>query len=235
MILFPALVERNSLMQRWTSYTLRAVFIIGFLIVLPVMAMPSVAKLLDGLLYGEPEKSGPTTGAEPAPAPNKLSVAEASQATHEVPLYPEGTTLPEESGSHSLGERFHVAPPPPLRRAPDFLPRDERPAAGEYATPAADVGPLDQATANQIDTVRGRLEELGAEYVRLEISEDRRTFHCLCDMLLGGEGNKTQPFEATRDDPVAAVQAVLTNVEAWRNAERTPARGTKSGPPPRTR
>src|SRR5436190_6135291 len=95
MILFPALGEGNSIMQRWTSYTLRAVFIIGFLIVLPVMAMPSVAKLLDGLLYGEPEKSGPTTGAEPAPAPNTSSVAEASQATHEVPLPSEGAALHE--------------------------------------------------------------------------------------------------------------------------------------------
>ncbi|MCE9529454.1 MAG: hypothetical protein K8R36_25675 [Planctomycetales bacterium] len=222
-------------MQRWTTYTLRAVFIIGFLIVLPVMAMPSVAKLLDGLLYGEPEKSVPTTGAEPAPAPSKSVVAEASQATHEVPLSADGTALPDELGSHGLAERFPVAPPPPLQRAPDFLPRGEGPAAGESATPAADVGPLDQATANQIDAVRGRLEELGAEYVRLEMSEDGRTFHCLCDMLLGGEGNKTQPFEATRNDPVAAVRAVLTNVEAWRNAERTPARGTKSGPQSRTR
>ncbi|MFN0018989.1 MAG: hypothetical protein ACKVP0_12065 [Pirellulaceae bacterium] len=222
-------------MQRWTSYTLRAVFIIGFLIVLPVMAMPSVATLLDGLLYGEPEKSGPKTEVEPAPSLNKSAVAEASQATHEVPLPSEGGALPEEPGSHSLTERFPSAPPPPLQHAPDFLPRGEGSAAGESATPAADVGPLDQATANQIDAVRGQLEELGAEYVRLEMSEDGRTFHCLCDMLLGGDGNKTQPFEATRNDPVAAVQAVLTNVEAWRNAERTPARGTKSGPPPRTR
>jgi len=214
---------------------LRAVFIIGFLIVLPVMAMPSVATLLDGLLYGQPEKSGPTTGVEPAPMLNKLTVAEASQATHEVPLPSEGSDLPAEPGSHSLAERFPAAPPPPLQQSPDFLPRGERPAAVESTTPAADVGPLDQATANRIDAVRGRLEELGAEYVRLEMSEDGRTFHCLCDMLLGDEGNMTQPFEATRTDPVAAVQAVLTNVEAWRNAERAPVRGTKSGPPPRTR
>ena len=75
----------------------------------------------------------------------------------------------------------------------------------------------------KIDAVRSRLEELGAEYVRLEMSEDGRTFHCLCDMLLENSAGKTQPFEATRNDPVAAAEAVLENVEAWR-------KGTVSGP-----
>lgn len=234
MILFPALVEGNSLMQRWTSYTLRAVFIIGFLIVLPVMALPSVATFVDGLLYGKPKSSVPASESKPAAEQGQPVVAEATQATHEVPIPFGGSPFQDEPGSTNMVERFATAPPV-MQAAPDFLRRTEEPAKNENGVPAADVGPLDEATARQIDAVRGRLEELGAEYVRLEMSEDGRTFHCLCDMLLEGEGSKTQPFEATRNDPVAAVRAVLTNVEAWRSAERAPARVLQTGPPTRTR
>ena len=205
-------------MQRWTSFTLRAGFIIGFLIVLPVMAMPSVAGFLDRLLYGQPESSvPPVVKADTEFAPRKQpaqSRTDASPAAYEVPL-------PDEPATSGIAGNFQP-PPPSLQRAPDFLPRTKKPASNEDAVDPADLGPLDQATARKIDAVRGRLEKLGAEYVRLELSEDGRTFHCLCDMLLGGETRETQPFEATRNDPVAAAEAVLANVEAWRRAESTP-------------
>lgn len=221
-------------MQRWTSYTLRAVFIIGFLIVLPVMALPSVATFVDGLLYGHPKSSVPATELKPVAEPTQPTVAEATQATHLVPLASGSGGFPEEPNALSMAERF-ATPPPPLDHAPFFNNQTKELTPSENEQPSADVGPLDEATALKIDSVRSRLEELGAEYVRLEMAEDGRTFHCLCDMLLAGEGSKTQPFEATRDDPVAAVQAVLTNVEAWRSAERTPARALQSGPQSRTR
>ena len=213
-------------MQRWTSFTLRAVFIIGFLIVLPVMAMPSVASYLDRLLYGNGESSvSPVPEPEGSPVRPVKSQPGASRATLEVPLS-------DEPAPSAIAERFHSAPPPPLQRAPDFLRRGGK---GGLQEPTTDVGPLDQATAQKIDAVRSRLEELGAEYVRLEMSEDGRTFHCLCDMLLGGNSKETQPFEASRNDPVAAAEAVLANVEAWRNAETSPARASKSGPASRPR
>ena len=215
-------------MQRWTTFTLRAAFIIGFLIVLPVMAMPSVASFLDRLLYGNAESSLPPAK-EPGSVrePRVKTPADASQAAHEVPIVDE----PDPSG---IAARIHAAPPP-LQRVPDFLPRDEKLGPSGPSAEPADVGPLDQATAKKIDAVRGRLEELGADYVRLEMSEDGRSFHCLCDMLLENSGGKTQPFEATRDDPVAAAEAVLANVEAWRNVERAPARTSKGGPASRPR
>ncbi|MGI8982453.1 MAG: hypothetical protein ACR2FY_24740 [Pirellulaceae bacterium] len=218
-------------MQRWTSFTLRAGFIIGFLIVLPLMAMPSVAGFLDRLLYGPPESSvSPVTKTDADFAPRKQpekSKADASPAVYEAPL-------PEELNTSGNAGNFQP-PPPPLQRAPDFLSRTDRPAPIHDSNDQAEVGPLDQATAQKIDSVRSRLEELGAEYVRLEMSEDGRTFHCLCDMQLGGETKETQPFEATRHDPVAAAEAVLANVEAWRKAERSPARAPKSGPEARPR
>ena len=216
-------------MQRWTTFTLRAAFIIGFLIVLPVMAMPSVAGFLDRLLYGDPESSlPPARQSDSATVPRVKTPPDASQAIHEVPIVDE----PDPSG---IAARIHSAPPPPLQRVPDFLPRTETPRQNGPSSEPADVSPLDQATATKIDAIRSHLEKLGADYVRLEMSEDGRTYHCICDMLLENSGGKTQPFEATRDDPVAAAEAVLANVEAWRNVERTPARTSKGGPASRPR
>jgi hypothetical protein len=215
-------------MQRWTTFTLRAAFIIGFLIVLPVMAMPSVAGFLDRLLYGHSESSlPPAREPDSPPMPRVKTPADALQAAHEVPI-----DEPDPSG---IAARIRSAPPPPLQRAPDFLPRDEKSAPNDPSAEPADVGPLDQATAKKIDVVRSRLEVLGAEYVRLEMSEDGRTYNCLCDMLLENSDGKTQPFEATRTDPVAAAEAVLANVEAWRNAETAPAQASKGGPASRPR
>ena len=207
-------------MQRWTSFTLRALFIVGFVIVLPVIAMPQVASVLDQLLYGQPETSVPPSSSDKkksASPPRTNARREESPASHEMPL-------DEETTRASLHDLSNISPPP-LQRMPTFLspPPSSEGAVVEQPMPV-DVGPLDQATAARIDAVRRRLEELGAEYVRLEMSEDAREFHCLCHMALNNTSDQIQPFEATRSDPVAAAQAVLQNVEAWRSAERTPGR-----------
>lgn len=217
-------------MQRWTNFALRAAFIVGFLIVLPVIALPSIASFLDQLLYGTAETAvPPVRESETTPSPNTRTIADASPASLEVPLA-------DESAPSTDAERIHASPPPPLGRAPDFLPSAKAPRASSNSSqPATNISPLDQATAQKIDAVRSRLEELGADYVALEMSEDGRTFHCLCDMLLENRGGQTQPFEASRNDPVAAAEAVLASVEAWRKAESSPATEAKSRPKPQPR
>ena len=217
-------------MQRWTSYTLRAGFIIGFLIVLPVMAMPKVAALLDQLLYGESKSTlPPASGVGESGAPSNSKTTGGSAAIPESPFQAEGLSSSELPADLNSASPFQASPPA-MPSAPDFV---RQAGNAEPATPldasGADIGPLDQATAAKIDVVRSRLEELGAEYVRLEMSADGREFHCLCHMLVGSDPDQIQPFEATRKDPVAAAQAVLSSVEAWRTAERTPAPGSKSG------
>jgi len=216
--------ETDFAMQRWTNFALRAAFIVGFLVVLPLMAMPSVASFLDQLLYGTSEKSLPPAQEPRESAPLKTLVrADVSPAGLEVPVSEQASAAESESG------RFA---PPPLQRAPDFV-KTREPVDGpdRHAQPADDVGPLDQATAARIDAVRSRLEELGAEYIRLEMSEDGQNYHCLCEMLVGEKGDQTQPFTATRSDPVDAAQAVLARIEAWRAAESAP----KDGPQRRSR
>src|SRR5436190_17560866 len=101
-------------MQRWTTFALRAAFILGFLIVLPVIALPSVARVLDELLYGTPQStipSAPDSGSSPAPRASEL--AHATPAALELPL-PDDSFPPD-------AERIPAVPPPEFRSVPDFL------------------------------------------------------------------------------------------------------------------
>jgi hypothetical protein len=215
-------------MQRWTNFALRTAFIVGFLVVLPMIALPSVAAFLDQLLYGTAHSTIPAVPSSAGPLSDRATppIANASPASLEL-------SLPDESVPPADAERIQAVPPPPLGRAPNFLaPEHSNSQDPNSPKPAADVSPLDQATAQKIDAVRSRLEELGADYVALEMLEDGQTFHCFCDMLLENTGGQTQPFEATRNDPVAAAEAVLASVEAWRDAESSPAAAAKSRPKP---
>ena len=217
--------------MRWTSYALRAGFIVGFLIVLPVMAMPKMASLLDRLLYGESESTlPPASGIGGSVTPPESKTKDGATAIYESPLQTESPNSSELPVDLDRTSPFNAGPPA-MSPSPDFVRQagNAEPAANRDES-EADIGPLDQATATKIDLVRSRLELLGAEYVRLEMSADGREFHCLCHMLLASDPSQIQPFEATRKDPVAAARAVLANVEAWRTAKRTPDRGSKSGP-----
>ena len=211
-------------MQRWTTFALRAAFILGFLVVLPVIALPSVARFLDEMLYGTPERTVPfAPDSSSLQAPQTSGLAHATPASLEVPV-PDDSLPPE-------GARVPTVPPPEFRSVPDFLPAAEPSVA--RLTPqksASGLSPLDEATAKKIDAIRTQLEELGAAYVRLEVSEDGLSFHCLCEMLPRNGGGKTQSFEATRNDPIIAAEAVLDSVEAWRKADSSAAGGSKRGP-----
>jgi hypothetical protein len=215
-------------MQRWTTFALRAAFILGFLVVLPVIALPSVARFLDEMLYGTLERTVPIApDSSSLPAPRTSGLAQAIPASLEVPV-PDDSLPPE-------GARVPTVPPPEFRSVPDFLPAAEPPVSSLTSQKSAsEVSPLDKATAKKIDAIRRQLEELGAAYVRLEMSEDGLSFHCFCEMQLKN-GGRTQSFEATRNDPVAAAEAVLAEVDGWRKGESSAAGGSKRGPelPPR--
>src|SRR3954471_6503202 len=147
-------------MQRWTSFTLRAVFILGFLVVMPVMALPQVAGLLDRLLYGHSENTVPPLKVEEehgalSTTRHTATAQEAARAGHEMPLDGEGSDQFASPGHATLASLAHVNPPP-LKPAPDFLPQKQ---VVRDVQPSAEVGPLDQATAARIDAVRRRLEE----------------------------------------------------------------------------
>jgi len=113
--------------------------------------------------------------------------------------------------------------------------RDEHPLAGEDALQPAPFAPREIAAdspssrpnpepprtgaGDRFEAVSRRLKELDVEYMRLEAADARgEQFHFHCHVPLGNETTYSRPFEALAADPVAAMERVLAEVEAWRAA-----------------
>jgi hypothetical protein len=197
--------------------SLRAVFLLGFVIAMPVLALPPVARRIDTLLYG-PAPTGfgqPPGAAAAAPAP---PTSEPFETKHASPVSPTRFDEPSPAAQvAAAGYESPAAPAPPLVPSQFTMPSPSAPAASGKAEPA----PLDERTMERLQQIRQRLEQLGAEYVVVETQDSGRyRFHCR--MLVDERSRFTRPFDATSFDPVAAGQQVLRDVEAWRLAANDP-------------
>jgi hypothetical protein len=67
-----------------------------------------------------------------------------------------------------------------------------------------------------LQQIRGRLEELGADYLIVETTDGGGRYRFHCRMLVDARSRFTRPFEAESPDPLAAGEEVLRAVEAWR-------------------
>ena len=186
-------------------FSLRALFLLGFVVAMPVLALPPVARWLDERLYG----AAPTgfgrapLAAATASAPPLLAERVVPAVYDEAsPVSPRGLDAP--------------AAPPALAPVPAFArvaPALEAPA-GPLPEPK-----IDERVIARLQQVRQRLEELGAEYVMAETVDGARyRFHCR--MLVDDRSRYTKSFEATSFDPVAAADQVLRDVETWRTAAK---------------
>lgn len=108
-----------------------------------------------------------------------------------------------------------VAGPPPLSPVAAFEPL---PPAHVAQSPDDAFAAIDDATLARLHAIRGRLEQLGADYVVVETTDGSGRYRFHCRMLLDRESQFTRPFEAIGADPLAAGEAVLRDVEAWRTA-----------------
>lgn len=209
------------------SLVLRSVFLLGFVIVMPLLALPSVARRLDALLYGDskrlPEEDWDRSPPEAMPA---TEVAVATFAAPQLPPRPArgGESVPSPAAARQA--------PPELAETPTFpgaapeaivargrLASEDRPAAegrlaGAALPRASNV--YDHMTARQVDGIRQELESMGAAYVLLELLEGTGQFRFHCQMLVNADRPETEAFEATADDPVAAAYEVLLAVQKWR-------------------
>lgn len=91
-----------------------------------------------------------------------------------------------------------------------------------FAAPvrAAVSTPSNQEGAGLFRGIQERLRDLGATYYRLESwGEKGELFHFQCRVAVDGHTNFTRHFEATGDDPLNAMDAVLREIEDWK--ERT--------------
>jgi hypothetical protein len=214
------------------SLVLRSVFLLGFVVVMPLLALPTVARRLDALLYGDskrlPEEEWNQSAPEAAPA------TEVAVATIEAPQLP---PRPARGGASVPAPDSARPSPPELAETPIFpaaapeaivaggrLPNEDRPSAegrlvGAALPPASN--PYDERAARQVDGIRQELERMGAAYVLLELLEGTGQYRFHCQMLVNADLPDTEAFAATADDPVTAACKVLSAVENWR-ASRDP-------------
>lgn len=186
-------------------FSLRALFLLGFVVAMPVLALPPVARWVDELLYG----AAPADFGRPP-----LAAASANQP----PLLAERVVpaVYDEPSPASAPRGLDAPPAPPaLTPVPAFSP------LAPAAEPTASLAPepkIDERVIVRLQQVRQRLEELGAEYVMAETVDGGARYRFHCRMLVDERSRFTRPFEATSFDPVAAADQVLKAVETWRTA-----------------
>jgi hypothetical protein len=69
----------------------------------------------------------------------------------------------------------------------------------------------------RLQQMRDRLEQLGAEYVLVDIQDSGR-FRFHCRIIVDPLTRYTRAFDATSFDAIAAGEQVLRDVEKWRAA-----------------
>jgi hypothetical protein len=204
-------------------FSLRALFLLGFIIAMPVLALPSVARRIDEWLYGAPSAD---FGRAPVPPPITqepmlaITPPDAAKSLIAPARFEESSPVPQNFVQQAVAgqstppiSRFEPAIPPPLPTSPPF------------ATPDAATGPvpeqkIDDRTIARLHQIRERLEQLGAEYVLVDTHDSGRyRFHCR--MLIDPQTRYTRPFDATSFDPIAAGEQVLKEVEGWRASAAT--------------
>lgn len=203
-------------MHRTTSLALRGVFLLGFLIALPVIALPGVARFVDQALYGKPS---PAIRAI-EPQQNLLHVIEPQLAERSSPAQFDGPGFTNNLGGNRSGLEgldALAASPPPLAPLPSFPQSSFNTPSGEPATSSAEPR---EAMISQVQRIRERLEVLGAKYILLETADGSGKFRFHCQMLLDESSPQTRDFEAFAADPAVAAQTVLQEVESWRTAAR---------------
>jgi hypothetical protein len=125
---------------------------------------------------------------------------------------------PAISQAAALG--IDAAPPalPNLAAVSAFQPLAARPAKSADGQAATEAATIDAETLSQLQSIRQRLEELGADYVIVEAVDDSGRYRFHCRMLVDDRSRFTRPFESIDADPLAAGAEVLRAVEAWRAA-----------------
>jgi len=190
--------------------SLRALFLLGFVVAMPVLALPPVARWMDELLYGLPPSdfARPPMSASPSKAKEVIPPLAADPVSHAG--FAEAGPAAVGQGSRGLESS---STPPPLTPLPSFAPLvPPQPVATELETK------IDERTMAQLQEVRRRLEELGAEYVVVETIDGSGQYCFRCRMLVDPQSRLPHRFEATAADPIAAAQQVLRAVESWRSA-----------------
>jgi hypothetical protein len=198
------------------TISLRAIFLIGFVIAMPILALPSVARRVDDWLYGPPPSDATL-------APLRSEVQQIIEPQVAERASPASFDEVDPSIAQRVPNQGLDAPPPdlpPLSPLPVFPPLvstpEPQPPANPQTTPPA--GPLSDADTQRLIQIRTRLEELGADYMVLETTDMTGSYRFHCDIRIDDRARYTRPFEAVSTEPLAAAEKVLAEVSAWRTA-----------------
>jgi hypothetical protein len=173
-------------------------------VALPLLALPVAARLIDSRLNDAP--------------PVELAAAASVTGGEKVvglPMIVERIVPTDAADPADLSPSAGLDDPgaPPLAPAAAFEPLWTPAAAPQVADEEVQI---DEQTIAQLQKVRTRLEELGADYVIVETTDFGGQFRFHCRMLVDANSPFKRPFEAISRDPLAAGQQVLREVEAWR-------------------
>ena len=179
------------------STTFRALVLLGFLTAVPLFAVFGAPNLSSVQLLGssmrpqaEITTSRPT---EPTTTVDRAARLDAAQRT-----------TPELRRSHAAAVEQAVAP-----RRPH-----------ETAARIGRSNPDSVLPTDQFRFIQSRLRQLGAAYFRLETITNSSKYHFFCRIDAAKDGRRGIHFEATRLDPVDAMDAVLAKAESWYAAQR---------------
>ena len=204
------------------SLVLRSLFLLGFVLAMPLLALPRVARWVDDFLYGESKPDSPHQEQAPHSDENADAVANVAQAVLETPLG-ESMDPPARVGK-DRGLDAAITQPPTMPPTPDF-PQSSFPEAQQTDVPRSPAANAEAATATErLGEIRQRLEDLGADYIVLKLVEETNQFHCQCRMIVAPGLAETETFQADGKDACAVAEQVLKSVEAWRanQASRSP-------------
>jgi hypothetical protein len=203
------------------SLSLRGIFLIGFVIAMPILALPAVARRLDDWIYGPPPS-------EHAIAPLRSELEQSIEPQIAERASPASfDEIGPLAGRTSGGGLDAPSPAPPLlsplpafpplvSTSVDPLAQDSAPAGQSEPS----IGPLSDSVADRLQKIRAELEQLGADYMILETTDAGANYRFHCDVRLDPATRYTRPFEAVSPEPLAAAERVLAEVSAWRTAAR---------------
>lgn len=200
--------------------SLRAIFMVGFLIAMPVLALPAVARRVDNWIYGDPP-----TALSPSPTATDLQHVLQPQGANQVSPASfdeiDMTALTRRAPREGLDAAL-PASPPPLGPMPAFAPPAPLLRAEPSASANSGIAPLSDAEVARLEQIQSELERLGAEYLVLETTGGSGQYRFHCQMRLDPQAGNSQnvavqDFETTASDPVTAAEQVLIDVTAWRS------------------
>lgn len=220
-------------MFRLTGLSVRAFFLIGFIIALPVLAIPKISELTDRYLYG-PEKAavGDGTAAPAGQTIEPYGDIGASPASFDAPLF-----APESHGPAPERAPWQNDLPPSFGPEPRFASRGDTPASqaipqppaysadtasydqgGYSAAATTPASPFGEEILSQLQQIRAALELMGAQALVLEAVEGTSNYHFHCEVQLNPQSPYTRQFEAVSPDPLLAAETVLAEVTRFRQA-----------------